>query len=77
MPRPAAERLKARVAELAQATSVPGVLLESTAVKLTGGPFTGQDGKVTRGTVQRGKVRVLLTAYGKEVDVPADIVEIV
>lgn len=76
MPRPAAERLKARVAELAQATTVPGMLLEATAVKLSGGPFAGQDGKVLGGTAPAGKVRVLLTAYGREVVVPASQVEV-
>ncbi len=75
MPRPAADHLKARIAERAQATVVPGALLESTAVKLTGGPFTGQDGKVIGGTTPAGKVRVLLTAYEREVVVPTNLVE--
>lgn len=75
MPRPAAERLQSRIAELAQATNVSGVLLASQAVKLTGGMFAGQAGMVVRGAVQRGKVRVLLTEYGREVDVPASLVE--
>ncbi len=75
MPRPAAERLQSRIASLAQATIVPGALLESTAVKLTGGPFTGQDGTVLGGAAPAGKVRVLLTAYGKEIVVPTNLVE--
>lgn len=75
MPRPAAERLQSRIAELAQATTVPGVLLASQAVKLIGGPFSGQDGTIISGATQAGKVRVMLSEYGREVVVPANFVE--
>ena len=75
MPRPAVEHLKARIAERAQATTVPGVLLASQAVKLTGGMFAGQDGTVAPGAAPAGKVRVMLTAYGREVVVSMNLIE--
>jgi transcriptional antiterminator NusG len=49
---------------------------EGDPVKVTDGPFKGQEGKIQIVDAERGKVKVLITVFGRETPVELDLLQI-